>query len=95
MKKKLETFVANIYRTKSGYNSTFYDFDGCVSAGKTLEEIVNNSKIALQMHIDGMIEDGEKIPKASSLEKIIKETEYEPITRMLIEVKVSREKKKE
>ncbi|MDO6992513.1 type II toxin-antitoxin system HicB family antitoxin [Brachyspira innocens] len=94
MKKKLETFVANIYKTKSGYNSTFYDFDGCVSAGKTLEEIVNNSKIALQMHIDGMIEDGEKIPKASSLEKIIKETEDEPITRMLIEVKVSREKKK-
>ncbi len=94
MKKNIETFVANIYKVKSGYNSAFYDFDGCVSAGKTLEETVNNSKVALQMHIDGMIEDGEKIPKASSLEKIIKETEDEPITRMLIEVKVSREKKK-
>ena len=60
MKKNIETFVANIYKVKSGYNSTFYDFDGCASAGKTLEETINNSKIALQMHIDGMIEDGEK-----------------------------------
>ena len=52
-------------------------------------------KIALQMHIDGMLEDGEKIPKASSLEKIIKETDdTNPDIRMLIEVKVSREKKK-
>ena len=94
MKKNLETFVVNIYKAKSGYNAVFYDFDGCVSSGKTLEETANNAKIALQMHIDGMLEDGDKIPKASSLEKIIKETEDEPITRMLIEVKVSREKKK-
>ncbi|MBW5411370.1 HicB family protein, partial [Brachyspira hampsonii] len=94
MKKSLETFVVNI-KVKSGYNAVFYDFDGCVSSGKTLEETAHNAKIALQMHIDGMLEDGEKLPKASSLEKIIKETEYtKPDIRMLIEVKVSREKKK-
>ncbi|WP_300589139.1 type II toxin-antitoxin system HicB family antitoxin [uncultured Brachyspira sp.] len=70
MKTNLETFTANIYKAKSGYNAVFYDFDGCVSSGRTLEETVNNAKIALQMHIDGMLEDKEKIPKASSLEKI-------------------------
>ncbi len=59
-----------IYKVKSGYNAVFYGFDGCVSSGRTLEETVNNAKIALQMHIDGMLEDKEKIPKASSLEKI-------------------------
>lgn len=95
MKKNLETFVVNIYKAKSGYNAVFYDFDGCVSSGKTLEETANNAKIALQMHIDGMLEDGDKIPKASSLENIIKETDNtKPDIRMLIEVKVSREKKK-
>ncbi|WP_258222302.1 type II toxin-antitoxin system HicB family antitoxin [Brachyspira hampsonii] len=62
---------------------------------KTLEETAHNAKIALQMHIDGMLEDGEKLPKASSLDKIIKETgDTKPDIRMLIEVKVSREKKK-
>ena len=94
IKTNLENFIVNIYQVKSGYNAVFYDFDGCVSSGRTLEETVNNAKIALQMHIDGMIEDGEKIPKASNLEEVIKKTEYEPITRMLIEAKVSREKKK-
>lgn len=94
MKANLERFTANIYQVKSGYNAVFYDFDGCISSGRTLEETINNAKIALQMHIDGMIEDGEKIPKASNLEEIIKKTEYEPIIRILIEAKVSREKKK-
>lgn len=63
IKKSLETFTANIYKVKSGYNTVFYDFYGCVSSGRTLEETVNNAKIALQMHIDGMLEDGEKIIK--------------------------------
>lgn len=70
MKTNLETFTANIYKAKSGYNAVFYDFDGCVSSGRTLEETVNNTKIALQMHIDGVLEDKEKIPKAPSLENI-------------------------
>ncbi|WP_365970299.1 type II toxin-antitoxin system HicB family antitoxin [uncultured Brachyspira sp.] len=70
IKKSLETFTANIYKVKSGYNTVFYDFYGCVSSERTLEETVNNAKIALQMHIDGMLEDKEKIPKASGLEKI-------------------------
>lgn len=55
--------------------------------GKTLEETIKNGKIALQMHIEGMIEDKEKIPKPSSLEKIIKEDkDSKPEVRILIEL---------
>ena len=90
--KKLERFICNIHKEKSTYNATFYDFNGCVSAGKTLEDTIDNAKIALQMHIEGMIEDGEKIPEASCLEKIAKETHAD--IRVLIEVVVSKNKKK-
>ena len=55
--------------------------------GKTLEETIKNGKVALQMHIEGMIKDKEKIPKSSSLEKIIKEDkENKSEFRILIEL---------
>lgn len=88
-------YIADLAKSKTGYNILFYDFPGCVSAGKTLEETINNGKIALQMHIEGMIEDKEKIPKPSSLEKILKEDEYkETELRILIEAKVMSENKR-
>lgn len=55
--------------------------------GKTLEETIKNGKVALQMHIEGMIKDKEKILKSSSLEKIIKEDkENKSEFRILIEL---------
>ena len=47
------------------------------------------------MHIEGMIEDKEKIPKPYTLEKIIKESEYtETEIRILIEANVTTENKR-
>ena len=61
MKKNIERYIADIYKTNGGYNAIFYDFPGCISAGKTLEQTIKNSHAALQMHINAMIEDKEKI----------------------------------
>ena len=69
---RVYAYIADLSKSKTGYNILFYDFPGCVSAGKTLEETIKNGKIALQMHIEGMMEDKEKIPEPSTLEKIIK-----------------------
>lgn len=89
------TYIGDLLKSKTGYNILFYDFPGCVSAGKTLEETIKNGKIALQMHIEGMIEDKEKIPKPSTLEKIIREDEdNETEIRILIEANVTAENKK-
>ena len=88
-------YIGDLLKSKTGYNILFYDFPGCVSAGKTLEETIKNGKIALQMHIEGMIEDKEKIPKPSTLEKIISEDEdNETEIRVLIEANVTTENKK-
>ena len=89
---RVYAYIGDLLKSKTGYNILFYDFPGCVSAGKTLEETIKNGKIALQMHIEGMIEDNEKIPKPSTLEKIIKEDEAE--IRILIEVNVITKNKK-
>ena len=53
---------------KAGKNFSAYspDLPGCVSTGKTREEAEHNMLEAMQLHIDGTIADGEKIPKSNS-----------------------------
>lgn len=42
------------------------DIPGCVTTGPTVAETLNNMQEALQMHIEGMIEDGDTIPSPAT-----------------------------
>jgi predicted RNase H-like HicB family nuclease len=42
------------------------DLPGCVTTGRTVEEIVRNMAEAIELHLDGMREDGLPIPEPSS-----------------------------
>jgi predicted RNase H-like HicB family nuclease len=57
---------------KSDFGISFPDFPGCITAGKTLEEAHRNAVDALTLHIEGMREDGDAIPKPSTLESLEK-----------------------
>ena len=48
---------------KEGYVVTFPDLPSCITEGKNLKE-------ALELHIYGLEEDGEKIPEATPPEKL-------------------------
>jgi len=56
----------------SDYGISFPDFQGCVSASKTVEEVAALAKEALNFHIEGMIEDKEPIPDATKPENFTK-----------------------
>jgi predicted RNase H-like HicB family nuclease len=49
----------------------FPDFPGCVTAGVTIEEARQLAEEALQMHVEGMTEDGEGLPAPSNLDAIM------------------------
>lgn len=55
----------------SDYGITFQDFPGCVAVGKTPKEVIHNAEEALQLHVDGMLEDGDKLPEPSELKPVI------------------------
>jgi predicted RNase H-like HicB family nuclease len=55
----------------SDYGVDFPDFPGCVTAGSTIEEARRLAEEALQMHVEGMVEDGEALPAPSSLDAIM------------------------
>jgi antitoxin HicB len=45
-----------------GFTAIVPSLPGCVSEGDTFEEAVANIKEAIELYIEDMIEDGEKVP---------------------------------
>jgi predicted RNase H-like HicB family nuclease len=43
------------------------DLPGCITTGKTVEEIAHNIRDAIELHLEGMAEDGEQIPESRTL----------------------------
>ena len=72
----METYLIVIGKTATGYSAHCPDVLGCAAVGKTVEEVIANMKKALALHFEGMIEDGEPIPKpggAASYREVMKD----------------------
>jgi predicted RNase H-like HicB family nuclease len=64
----METYLILIGRTPTSYSAHCPDVLGCASVGKTVEAAVANMKKALDLHFEGMVEDGDPIPKPRGLD---------------------------
>jgi predicted RNase H-like HicB family nuclease len=64
-------YIAYLHKDKnSDYGVSFPDFPGCITAGSTLEEARSMAAQALALHVAGMREDAEAIPKPSTLDDL-------------------------
>ncbi len=91
----MPTYIALIRKeTGSVYGVEFPDFPGCISAGDTLDEAVAGAKEALELHVEGMIEDSEDVPHPSGLEAIKKLKRTKGAVPVLIDVPVARKTKR-
>lgn len=72
----MTSYIALIHKAETtDYGVSFPDFPGCVTAGRSLEEAQSMAAEALSLHIDGMLEDGDKIPQPSQLSAIMRQRE--------------------
>jgi predicted RNase H-like HicB family nuclease len=55
---------------RKGYTVNFPDLPGCITEGDTMEEALHMAKEALELHLYGMEEDGDKIPEPTRPEKL-------------------------
>ncbi len=55
----------------SNYSAYVPDLPGCISTGKTLEEIEHNIQEAIELYIDTLKEDSQPIPEPSTTGKAI------------------------
>lgn len=63
----MHRFLVIIESGKRNYSAYAPDLPGCVATGKTLEEVKNNMREAINMHLQGMLEDNDPIPSSSTL----------------------------
>ncbi len=56
---------------ESDFGVEFPDFPGCVSAGATLDEARRMAQEALELHVHGISEDGDRLPVPSSLDVVM------------------------
>ena len=75
------TFIAVFEYADDGINISFPDLPGCLSCAEinNSEEAVKNAKEALGLYLFGMEQDGEAIPKSSSLNEIKLEKNCVPV----------------
>ena len=52
---------------KHNYSAYLPDLPGCIATGKTIEEVRERMREAIELHLAGMREDGLPIPKPTSL----------------------------
>ncbi len=68
-------FLIVVEQTENGFSAYSPDLPGCVASGSTREETEQNMYEAIEMHIEGMLEDNLPIPESkSSSEYVILKT---------------------
>lgn len=55
---------------KSDYGVTVPDLPGCISAGSTVDEALAMAREAIELHLEGLIEDGGIVPLATPIETL-------------------------
>ena len=61
---KMHRFLVIIEKTSGIYSAYSPDLPGCAATGKTREQAERNMHGAIKMHLQGLKEDGIRIPKS-------------------------------
>ena len=67
----MHRFLIVIEKANKNYSAYSPDLDGCVATGKTKEDAEQNMYEAIQLHIEGMVEDGIPIPQSTSFAEYV------------------------
>lgn len=64
-------FLIVIEDTGENYSAYSPDLPGCVATGATRDETERNMYQAIQMHVEGLIEDGLPVPESTAFAEYI------------------------
>jgi predicted RNase H-like HicB family nuclease len=67
----MHRFLIVIEKANSNYSAYSPDLPGCVATGGTREETERNMREAIEMHVQGLIEDNMPIPESTSFAEYI------------------------
>ncbi|MDX2133040.1 MAG: type II toxin-antitoxin system HicB family antitoxin [Planctomycetota bacterium] len=70
----------------SDYGVSVPDLPGCVSAGATVDEALAMAREAIELHLEGLIEEGGVIPLPTPIEKLHADPDYSGGTWAIVSV---------
>ena len=80
-------YIAYLHKERnSDFGVSFPDFPGCITAGKTLDEAHRLAAEALELHIAGMVEEGEAVPGPSTLDELANDASRRNAVAFLVHV---------
>jgi predicted RNase H-like HicB family nuclease len=56
-----------IEKAAGNYSAYVPDLPGCVTTGRTIDEVKRNMREAVELHLEGMREDGEPVPEPTTV----------------------------
>lgn len=59
-------YAVVIEKADSSFSAYVPDLPGCISTGRTLDEVEQNIRDAIAFHIAGLREDGEAVPEPTT-----------------------------
>lgn len=59
-------FLIVVEKANGNYSAYSPDLPGCVATGRTREEVTRNIHEAIEMHVQGLVEDNLPIPEPQS-----------------------------
>lgn len=75
---------------ESDFGVTVPDLPGCFSAGSSMDEALNNAVEAIELHLEGLLEDGEPMPAPRPIDQHRDGADYADGTWAMVTVDLSR-----
>lgn len=67
----MHRFLVVIEKANNNYSAYSPDLPGCVATGSTREEVEKNIYEAIEMHVQGLLEDNLPIPESESFAEYV------------------------
>lgn len=74
----------------SGYGVSVPDLPGCITVGSTIDEAMLMAREAIELHLEGMLEDGVDLPAPSLIEVLRQDPEFADAVWAVVAVQVDR-----
>jgi predicted RNase H-like HicB family nuclease len=62
----MRRYAVVIEKGRNNYSAYVPDLPGCITTGRTVEEVERNIHEAIELHLEGMAEDGDRIPEPTT-----------------------------
>jgi len=74
---------------KHAFGVVVPDLPGCLSAGDTLDDALTNSREAILLHLEGLLDDEKPFPAPSPIEQLQKQRSYRGWTWAIFDIDAS------